>query len=244
MKPILFLLLLLTAFPMDAQDRRRAMIAKVNADKAAGGGSTLENGLIAKWIFAEQTGTTVADSSGNGRTLTLTGSPTWGSAGPHGDFINFSGSGQYGLATSVAFATSGDNSVTISCWVKPDTTSSAFRGIWRTLNASIANFAVYHDSGNVLRLYYAGNDTVSSAVSAGTWYHVLIRQPTTTGDGEFWLNGVKLFPVSLSERRTMATSNLYVGGDEFAQYFDGDIALFRIYGRAVTDDEIAELAAE
>ncbi len=38
---------------------------------------TTSAGLVAEWDFTEDQGTTVADSSGNGHTLALIGSPTW-----------------------------------------------------------------------------------------------------------------------------------------------------------------------
>ncbi|MBM4071732.1 MAG: LamG domain-containing protein [Planctomycetes bacterium] len=38
--------------------------------------------LYAQWLFEEGTGTTVADESGNGRTLTLVGTPSWSTDNP------------------------------------------------------------------------------------------------------------------------------------------------------------------
>lgn len=212
---------------------------------SGGGGGSWSVPLIAKWVFAEGSGTTVADSSGNGRTLNLNGSPTWGTGGAHGNgkYLTLNGTSQYGTASSIPLNTSGNDAVTIALWVRASATSAAFRGIWRPANASVANFACYHDSINLFRLYYSTADTVSGAVTANVWYHLVVRQPGGGGDGELWVNGVKQTAAS-STSRTMATATFYVGGDEFSQYFAGDIAMMYVFGGAITDGEIATLAAE
>lgn len=69
MKPLLFLLLILLAFPLDAQDRRRALIAKVNADKAAGGAAGCDSvndaSLKAYWTCDEASGNLIDDKGAN-----------------------------------------------------------------------------------------------------------------------------------------------------------------------------------
>ena len=48
-------------------------------------------GLVAAYTFAEGTGTTTADVSGNGNTGTLVGGTAWSAAGRFGKALSFDG---------------------------------------------------------------------------------------------------------------------------------------------------------
>lgn len=50
--------------------------------------------LVAWWTFDDMSGTTAADSSGNGHTGTLNGNPQW-VTGYFGGALRFDGSGDY-----------------------------------------------------------------------------------------------------------------------------------------------------
>src|SRR3990167_283101 len=77
------------------------------------------SGLVGYWNFDEGSGATVADSSGNGNTGTLTNGPTW-TTGKIGQALSFDGSNDYvdaGTGSSLNLA----SSLTVSAWIKPDT---------------------------------------------------------------------------------------------------------------------------
>lgn len=243
MKRLFSLFVLLSSLVTNAASLTRT--AALQAPRTPAAPSDPTNGLVLHWKFDEQSGGTVADSSGNGRTGALANGVSWGGASPHGAYVTFHGTTDVITASSIAWNASGDDAVTISCWVKPAATSSSIRAIWRPANASITDFAVYHWNDNSFRHYVNGVDPAMTSVTAGLWYHVLVRQPATTGNSELWVNG-SLIGTS-NGRRAMTTANLYVGADEFTAFnpsFNGDMANIRIYGRALTTNEIAVLAAQ
>ncbi|MGO8697220.1 MAG: MBG domain-containing protein, partial [Limisphaerales bacterium] len=81
-------------------------------------------GLSANWTFSEGAGTTVGDSSGNGNSGTLSGSPLWVSGLSGSDALEFPGSSFPGAAyvsvpNSATLADQGlGSNITICAWVK------------------------------------------------------------------------------------------------------------------------------
>ena len=67
--------------------------------------------------FDETSGTTAADSSGNGKNATLVNGPTW-VAGKSGNAVNLDGSNDYVSMPSGIVSTLND--FTIAAWVKQD----------------------------------------------------------------------------------------------------------------------------
>ena len=84
-------------------------------------------GLIAFWRFNEATGTTVADSSGNGQTLTLSSSARWTQLGHEGAAYAFDGSTDVAGVTpqSSQPLASLDIPLTMSAWIRPDAAAAA-----------------------------------------------------------------------------------------------------------------------
>jgi hypothetical protein len=71
-------------------------------------------GTSALWTFDEGQGSTAADSSGHGLTLTLEGGASW-TAGLHGSALSISAPGQFAQATGPFLSTGG--SFTVSAWL-------------------------------------------------------------------------------------------------------------------------------
>ena len=97
------------------------------------------SGLVAYWKFDEGSGTTVADSSGNGNTGTLVNGPLW-TAGRVGNALFFDGIDDN---VTVPDSTSLDlsSSFTLSAWVNPDRLrQSDFRSILAKNTASPVYF--------------------------------------------------------------------------------------------------------
>ena len=87
-------------------------------------GTNISASLSANWPFSEGSGTTVGDSSGNGNSGTLNGSPLWVSGLTGSDALEFPGSSFPGAAyvsvpSSATLADQGlGSSITICAWVK------------------------------------------------------------------------------------------------------------------------------
>jgi len=75
----------------------------------------------AYWKFDEASGTTAADSSGNGNTGTLTNGPTWASGKVNGG-LSFDGVNDTVSVTSNTSITDITNNFTLSFWVNPQST--------------------------------------------------------------------------------------------------------------------------
>ena len=139
--------------------------------------------LVAAWGLDEGTGTTAFDSSGNGRSLVLSGGVTW-VPGHSGRGLANSG---LGGATHANWATL-SVPVTIMCWARPtDLTTGTSRpliGIWSAADSTSATqIALWAQRGdfstsNVLQ----GNVRVDgglvainhTALALNTWVHVAL----------------------------------------------------------------------
>src|SRR5262249_36141342 len=84
-------------------------------------------GLVAAYSFNEGTGTTVADTSGNGNNGTI-GTATWTTAGKYGNALVFNGtSAQVTVNDSASLRLT--TGVTLEAWVNPQTVSNAWRDV-------------------------------------------------------------------------------------------------------------------
>lgn len=142
-------------------------------------------GEMAYWNFDEGTGTTVADSSGNGNTGTLLNGTVW-TTGKRWNALQFDGVNDYvDLGSDASLNFSSADSFSISSWINiNDNTASS--GIYAT--------SVEWDSGNFFNLYYRGSQqklrfgynygggaaytsidaVLSSAITEGVWHQVVL----------------------------------------------------------------------
>ncbi len=222
--------------------------------------------LVGYWKFDENTGTTAADSSGNGNTGTLISSAGWAS-GHSGAAVNLNGvSGFVKIKDGkISTATSG----TISGWVKINTLANGTKIVGYGGSAAANVQAVF---GLELRQqgsnYYfsvidvpadgtwaADSARGSTVVQTGVWYHLAL-----TSDGSSW----KLYVNGVAETMTNQLGNgntgkwfgnttaaspdkTAIGGCRFngVDYpgINGLIDEVRVYDRALTVGEIATLAS-
>ena len=206
------------------------------------------NGLVGWWQFDEDSGTSTADNSGNGDTGTLQNSPTW-TTGKYSGALDFSGTNQYVSVADANFLDLTNGSV--AAWIKRDTS-----GAWHSIVAKGGSNNNYdHNYGFEIRdtnvLLCAVGDGVSgghaavlnttATISTGTWYHV-----ACTWDGStmrIYINGAESVNGSQSGLVPAAnTSPLYIG--QFGgntDRFDGLIDDVRVYNRALSAQEVADL---
>jgi hypothetical protein len=180
-------------------------------------------GLVAYYAFDETSGTTAADSSGNGNTGTLTNmtGSEW-TTGKVGGALDFDGTNDYvnlgSVASSAPLALAG-SAFTISAWVK---TTSRVAVSQRILDKSTAG-----------------------SVVADTWNHVAV-----TGDVsnyQFYVDGIARSGTFVSgsyHSPPSVTANTAVGSwlQNNARMFQGSIDELRIYSSALSAGEVAALA--
>ncbi len=97
------------------------------AEATTGAAPPTPPGLVGAWAFAEGSGTTTADSSGNGNAGTLAGA-SWTTQGRYGNALSFNGTSS---TVRVADSASLDltTAMTLSAWIEPTASQSG----WRTI---------------------------------------------------------------------------------------------------------------
>ncbi len=218
-------------------------VALLSASPAA-----FSQNLIGAYNFDEGAGTTLNDSSGNGRNGTLTNGPVW-STGRYGSALQFNASddGNDDNDPRVVLGTSFDIPnlpLTISAWVNPINYDD-WRAIISKRDATAASemrldFSLMQGSGQV----YVFNGSVipfSYAPPLNTWTHLaLVADSSGT---QLYVNGVLQETLDVITLGTKSTANTVIGGTGEGSGgdndpFNGKIDDLRVYGRALTQAEI------
>ncbi|MFA6039099.1 MAG: LamG-like jellyroll fold domain-containing protein [Candidatus Peribacteraceae bacterium] len=201
------------------------------------------DGLVGYWRFYEGAGTTVADSTGNGRTGTLTNSPIWVN-GKLGKGLQFDGVNDF-VAVNDHDSLDVTNAMTISAWVY--WSSSGVREMIlknNNANTGYGQYELYQNNTYVsFRLMGASSTlTTSTPLSLNAWHHV-----AAVWDGtrmKIFLDGVPdNNSVSYSGTPVSTTGRLTFGAYANGLYpFSGMFDEIRIYNRAISANEVAILA--
>ncbi|MEO7098754.1 MAG: LamG-like jellyroll fold domain-containing protein, partial [Luteolibacter sp.] len=210
--------------------------------------------LLAWLKFDETSGTTAADSSGNGWNATLVNTPLW-TPGLFNGCVNLPATAQQALTLPTGIV-SGLADFTISGWVKVgafSTFSRIFDFGTGTTNYMFLTPQYTTTSPNAAKFRFAirtpsiGEQQLSSstAVAVGTWVHYTITLSGNTG--KMYLNGalvatntgMTLHPSSLG-----STTLNFLGDSQFAPdpIFNGQLDDFRIHSRALTAAEVLAAA--
>ena len=216
--------------------------------------------LLVWWKFDETSGTTAADSSGNGRDGTLDGNPQW-VPGKLNGALEFDGQGDHVIDDDAENYLNGLSALTACMWIKSDSASTD------------AGFIICEqpDGGdNIITMRYdaagstgGGTNLLKMAVVAPSneqqlesssnlqtteWQHVCMTW-STGQQLTFYVNGVEDTPQANGGPRTVTTADvttLIVGAggkdDNFAgEGWDGLVDDVRIYSRALTVEEIQQV---
>jgi glucose/arabinose dehydrogenase/PKD repeat protein len=202
----------------------------------------LPPGLVAAWNFNEGTGTTAADSSGNGNTATLTNGPTWTAAGKNGGAVQFDGSNDL-LRVNDSNSLDLTNGATFEAWVYPTSASAAWRTILQKeadaylLTASSGSSGSPPAVGGTFNGACCTVVTGASALPANTWTHV-----AGTYDGaqlRLYVNGNLVDSTPRTGNIQVNANPLWMGGNQlYGEHFPGRLDDVRIYNRALTPSEI------
>jgi hypothetical protein len=192
-------------------------------------------------------GSTWTDLSTNANNATLYNSPTFST--DNGGILDFDGVNDYGddgSTTGTPFGF-GSGAFTVEYWVKYDNMTayhtvldSRRRSSFYNSNFGYSDFIEpSNDTFNVYR-NTATIFTSNAALSANTWYHlVLSRSSTATNDTRFYVNNV------LDKTTTINVSFTdygvyYIGRNiEGSAYSNGKLAQLRVYkGKGLTAAEV------
>ncbi len=204
--------------------------------------------LIAHWKLDEPSGTTAADSSGNGYDGTLVNGPIW-TSGKIGNALSFDGVNDY-IRNSASAFNFGPSDFSISLWIKQVASQQMDY-------AGIISKGAYKNSGWYLNVDNGANRDVlvfvtnqnnaaqgtitGHAIPDNTWTHIVaVRQGPSA---RIYINGADVTASSDGASDPAdSTYDLEVGavtGDNL--YFKGSIDDVRIYDYALSDSEVQEL---
>jgi RHS repeat-associated protein len=197
------------------------------------------------WKLDEASGTTAADASGAGHTVTFTGGPALG-----GGAATFNGSGG-GVATGPALDTTG--SFTVSAWANlTDTTW------WHTVASQQAAvnsgfYLQYSKDDNRWALGRNTTDTVNApsmralsttAPTLGEWTHLVGVFDAADGDMRLYVNG-QAQGTATDPTPFAATGPVRIGWAKYSNtdvdWFKGQISNVQAYQRTMSASEIAAL---
>lgn len=219
--------------------------------------------LVGRWLFDEGGGTVYADSSVNANDAVITETSIWSTDTPTTGFANpasldLDGIGQF-LDTPYP-GLAGDAARTVSFWIKTTTTGNHGIVAWgnSTVNGAKWHVRLNDNAANgpvgAVRTETQGDFTIGSTViNDGEWHHVASVYPE--GSGEVgtvihYIDGVAdaaggnggstqavntsivADPVTVGRRTQGATMG----------YFPGQLDDVRIYDRALSAAEVAQLS--
>jgi chitodextrinase len=217
----------------------RALTAtQIQSDKSTP--VTGSGGLVAAYSL-DQSGSTVADASGNGNAGTVSGA-TWTAGGRYGGAYSFNGTSSY---IDVPDSPSLDltTGMTLEAWVDPAAASS-WRNVLMKEQPGMLVYSLYANGVTAAphaEVYLAaGADAAAdgpTAVPTGTWTHL-----AETYDGSLlslYVNGQLAASTPASGSLLTSTGDLRIGGDSvWGEWFSGLIDEVRIYNRALSPAEI------
>ncbi len=220
----------------------------VQAQSAAQGAPN----ILARWFMDETTGTTITDSSGNGRHGTLNGEVIWNS-GLFGNALNFDNSDEFVSLPHNFEMSSG----TITAWVKSpypgmdqvifaEGLSSANDGPYLMLTIHDQRAGLYQKSGSQFAHVYG-----HTPITDGNWHlmswtfdgtpggltiyvdgipQILTAEPNSDVENIFWFDGCAGDLYTLGQLRR-------ANGHQFGQFY-GDLDEITLYDRVLSAREI------
>ncbi len=169
--------------------------------------------------------------------------------------VNFNTEGKFGFAgkfngsnskltiSNSSFLPQGNNSRSISCWIK--TTGGSNDGVIGYGNAANSQaFFIYINNQNKLGIYcYYDNTDGTIAISNNTWNHVVATYDGT--NCKLYVNGVLDF--TTAKTLNTGTGEFRIGGVNWnngAEFFPGDIDQIRLYDSALSAANVSTLYKE
>ena len=226
------------------------IIASLNG-KSVSGSLTVQpasiSGFAAAYSFDEGSGSTVADTSGNGDTGKIQGS-TWSTTAKYGKAISFNGTSSYiDLGNPASLQSKG--SMTWSAWIcatgnppddgqivaqSNDNTGWQFKTSPDTGGRTFA-IAVSGTAGSLTQRYS------KTTLSLNKWYHVAGVYNASARTLDIYVNGVRddgVLSGTVPAAQVLPNLNTTIGKRSGGFYFRGIIDNLRIYNRALAPTEI------
>jgi hypothetical protein len=206
--------------------------------------SFLTNGLVAYYPLNGD----VSDASGNGNNGTAFNLvPTTGNLSLANSALYFNGSNGYAAVPNSA--TLNISNMTLSAWIKPDVGFSDQSFIFDKHQNGV------NSDGSWCFQYWGGAEVfgptftkTSVGVVNGVWNHLVFTLDNTTGNYAFYLNGQPFgngtgsFNIQ-SNALPLYLGAQFTGGGSPDLYYKGAMDKLRVYKRALSSNEVAQLYA-
>jgi hypothetical protein len=215
-----------------------------------GSNATVTNGLLAWWKMNEASGSTAADSSGNGRTATLSGAVfTNLSPGFPSSALHFNGSSSYASFSSPAVT-----QLTLAGWARASAPgNSAYPRLFDTPGYRLFfRFDNQATNGFDFATYSTANGDWScgtNRISTGSWYHIAASYDLSslTNVPAEYVNGVPIAALTVittpSGTQPSSAGTGYIGNvAALTRAWSGDLSDLRIYNRILSPAEVQILA--
>ena len=212
--------------------------------------------LLAHWTFDEGSGTTAADSSGNGLTAELAGAPGSWVTGQAGSGYELGQSdSRFELADSSSLQVTG--SVTVAAWVKPfgESNFGVIAGIDQTGGTASDMYSLKTDARNNLTWQVIGADgnvnlvggNLSALSNGGAdWIHVAGVCDPENNFAALYVNGVEVASTPTVPDSIQSVNTPFQIGhnasDSGGFPFLGAVDEVRVYDEALSESDLAELA--
>lgn len=195
-------------------------------------GTTPDANSLAVWHFKEGTGTSIADDSGNSKTLTAQNTPTWGTDGKLGAYQSTNGTDEYFSSGVDDYFDLG--SFTLEGWFYFPTSVQDGKLIDKS-TSSPKTYKMSISSSKLGIEFEGGGFVGSTTLSANTWYHLAVTHDGA-GTAKAYVNGVQDGSATSQPTPVGSTSNLTVGrnNDPAGEYAKARFQHLRISNTART----------
>ena len=230
------------------------------------------HGMKGHWAFDETSGTSAADSSGNGNSGTLTNGPTWTTAGRRSGAAVLDGSNDYITMGSPSalddIDLQGQGGMSIALWMKFNVGTAT--GVYSLLskaaetmanNTGYWTLAFSYNSSNATDFVrfvkdYATTDllreynTCAAAIDITKWNHIALRWDGANAGSsgtQVYINGVRcafdgVGGANGSGAKASDAAGAFWVGRGSNSYFPGVIDDVHVFNYLVTEDVIRKLA--
>jgi hypothetical protein len=224
----------------------------------------LSSTIAGYWAFNENSGSTLTDSSGNGRNGTIYGSPMW-TTGISSYGIDFDATDDYvDIGDHTAFsATDGagnDSPFSVSFWVNPTADAGDFMIISKRDEQETNGAEWWIGHGDTYLNYSIGASTnsgtrigvLSPALDRDVWTHVLCTYDgsETTAGFRIYFNGVRVddtldsggsYTGTINSNAPVRIGAWRSGAGTVSGVHTGGLDDVRIYNKNLTSDEVSRL---
>jgi hypothetical protein len=220
----------------------------------------ITTGLVGWWKLDEGTSSTTADSSGIGGSGTLVSNTTWTAASMVGPFaVDLNGTSNW-VSINDYNEADPEGAITISAWIKATSADTAQMNIMGKMRSTsgFSGWTMYRSAGEkfeftIRNTSSATSTGASTAVSDGTyantdWHHVVgvyngaqVRIYVDGVNGDSTPPSTTIFLQNTANFVCLGSVNAGSPGCSAAIMWGGTIDDARIYNRALSADDVAEL---